>query len=204
VYVGFPADHPAVNKSRPFQAVTAASLLIPRRLFEVVGGFDTSFVNSYEDVDLCLRLGQQGYECHYCHESVLYHLESVTREHRTQEDEYNAQVYYRRWGHRVQPDDVRYYWEDGLLAVERADGVPARVVMSPYLAFSRAAADGVRPDGLIAQRSQQLFELLKENVRLNVAIKEAELAAAAHSGAGGPAGDEGKRRASGAAGTGVG
>src|SRR6184192_3172294 len=34
IYAGFPADHPAVEKARAFQAVTAASMLIRRDLFE--------------------------------------------------------------------------------------------------------------------------------------------------------------------------
>ena len=34
---GFPADHPAVNKSRRFQAVTAACMLVRRAAFEQVG-----------------------------------------------------------------------------------------------------------------------------------------------------------------------
>ena len=80
IYTGFPADHPAVNKSRPYQAVTGACLLIQRKLFQEVGGFDISFVNSCEDIDLCLRLAERGYEAHYCKDSVLYHLESVSRQ----------------------------------------------------------------------------------------------------------------------------
>ena len=80
IYTGFPADHPAVNKSRPYQAVTGACMLIQRKLFQEVGGFDISFVNSCEDIDLCLRLAERGYEAHYCKDSVLYHLESVSRQ----------------------------------------------------------------------------------------------------------------------------
>ncbi len=54
---GFPADHPAVNRSRRLQAVTAACMLVRRAAFERVGGFDAGFDNSLEDVDLCLRIG---------------------------------------------------------------------------------------------------------------------------------------------------
>jgi GT2 family glycosyltransferase len=185
VYVGFPGDHPAVNRSRRFQAVTAASLLMPRDCFEELGGFDPDFINSYEDVDLCLRLGERGWESHYCHESVLYHLESVTRQHRTDEDEYNAQVYYRRWGHRVKPDDLQTYWDDGLISVEREPGQPPRLRVSPYLATPRGGNGETRSSQIVYQRSQQMFELLKENIRLNVGIKEAELGANGRSAADG-------------------
>jgi GT2 family glycosyltransferase len=178
VYVGFPADHPAVNKSRRFQAVTAASMLMPRRLFETLGGFDTQFVNSYEDVDLCLRLAEKGWEVHYCHESVLYHLESMTRIHRVEEDERNAQTYFRRWGHRIQPDDIQYYFEDGLFRIVRGDGGP-RLSLSPYLAVARDPERGRRSNQLIVRRSRQLLDLLRENVELNVRIREAELGVAA-------------------------
>jgi hypothetical protein len=177
VYVGFPSHHPAVNKSRRFQAVTAASMLIARSLFESLGGFDTSFVNSYEDVDLCLRLHELGQEGHYCHESVLYHLESVTRAPRVEEDERNARTYFRRWGHRVRPDDVQYYIEDGLLSIDRSDG-PPKLVVSPALAIVRGNQAAWRSDQMIVRRSAQMLELLKENVQLNVKIKEAELLAA--------------------------
>ena len=56
IYAGFPGDHPAVNKSRRFQAVTAACMLVRRGAFEQAGGFDPAFRNCLEDADLCLRL----------------------------------------------------------------------------------------------------------------------------------------------------
>ena len=43
LYAGFPADHPAVNRERQFQAVTAASMLVRRDAFEKVHGSDESF-----------------------------------------------------------------------------------------------------------------------------------------------------------------
>ena len=81
IYAGFPAEHPAVNKSRRFPIVTAGCALFRREPFEEAGGFDDAFVNGFEDVDLCLRIGEAGHEVHYCHEAVLYHLEMATRDH---------------------------------------------------------------------------------------------------------------------------
>src|SRR6266852_986541 len=97
IYMGFPGEHPAVNKSRRYQIVTGACALIRRERFWEVGGFDTTYQNSYEDVELCLRLGKLGYEVHYCHESVLYHLESATREGRAREFEASTAQYRQRW-----------------------------------------------------------------------------------------------------------
>jgi GT2 family glycosyltransferase len=59
LYAGFPADHPAVNKTRAFRSVMGASMLVRRAAFEEVGGFDIGYFNCYEDVDLCLRLGER-------------------------------------------------------------------------------------------------------------------------------------------------
>ena len=79
VYLGFPADHPAVNYPRRFQVVTAACVLIRRELFEQLGGLDTAYRNGYEDVDFCLRAGELGHKIRSCPTSVLYHLESASR-----------------------------------------------------------------------------------------------------------------------------
>src|SRR6185436_19309609 len=79
LYAGFPGEHPAVQRGRPVSAVTAACMLIHRRDFAALGGFDGAYRNGYEDFDLCLRLREEGREVRYCPRSVLYHLESVTR-----------------------------------------------------------------------------------------------------------------------------
>ncbi len=115
LYAGFPGDHPAVCRSRRFQIVTGACLWMRRELFQAVGGFDTGFRNGFEDVDLCLRLGAQGHEIHYCHECVIVHLESQTRGGWTDDDTHNHALYRERWDERIKPDDLSHYLADGTL-----------------------------------------------------------------------------------------
>ncbi len=175
IYAGFPADHPAVNKSRRFQMVTAACVMFKRGPFEQVGGFDTAFWHGYEDVDICLRLGELGHEVHYCHRSVLYHLESVSEDRFKRVDE-NTRIYRERWADRVRPDDIKYYVEDGLIGVEHGHGLgyPVRLTVSPQLAVIDDAARNRQTDSLLNARARQMFALLKENTHLSVRVKEAE------------------------------
>jgi GT2 family glycosyltransferase len=170
VYAGFPGDHPAVNKSREYQVVTAACALIRRELFEEAGAFDPSFVNGYEDVDLCLRLRTMGYEIHYCHESVLVHLESATRDYLL--DSVNFGLFLERWSDVVYQDDLHYYLEDGLLALSYWEQCPALLAVSPLLAVLDERA--TTTDRLLAERSRELFALLKENTRLRIELLEAQ------------------------------
>ena len=59
-------------------AVTGACLAIRKPLFDLLGGFDEGFINGYEDVDLCLRVGRAGYRIRYASEATVTHLESQT------------------------------------------------------------------------------------------------------------------------------
>jgi GT2 family glycosyltransferase len=177
LYAGFAADHPAVNKSRRFQVVTAACALFRREPFEQIGGFDTAFRNGFEDVDICLRLGEVGHEVHYCHESVLYHLESVSVEGLSKERKQNYRLYRDRWAHRVQPDDLQYYVEDNLLTISYSQYYPLRLEISPLLAVLDTDEHEHMSDRLLHARSRQVFDLLKETIRLSVRVHEAELQA---------------------------
>jgi GT2 family glycosyltransferase len=181
LYAGFPADHPAVNKARPFQVVTAACVLIRRRAFEEAGGFDPAFRNGFEDVDLCLRLGKEGHEIHYCPKSVLQHLESVSREGRSRDERHNYRLYRSRWASRVRADDLDYYLADGLLEVRYGASYPVTLSVSPMLALLEGDERARRADRLLRDRAGQVFDLLKEVVRLHVRVKtvEAQLASAA-------------------------
>jgi GT2 family glycosyltransferase/glycosyltransferase involved in cell wall biosynthesis len=179
IYTGFPADHPAVNKSRRFQIVTGACMLVRRALFERVGGFDTAYKNGFEDVDLCLRLGERGHEVHYCHESVVYHLECVSRKVGGKHDHRNTNIYRDRWLHRVRPDEMQYYLEDGLFQLDYRPLYPLGLKLSPLLAVVSGGERERRADRLLEARSGQVLALLRENIRLGVRVREAELNAGA-------------------------
>jgi len=179
IYVGFPVEHPAVNKSRRYQVVTAASALFRRECFEWANGFDASFINGGEDVDICLRLGARGDEIHYCHESVLFHLESVTRTRAAEQDEYqnNANLYLERWAKRVVPDDIKYYVEDELIAVRYGEAYRATVEVSPLLPVVNGEERERRIDRLLDERSKLIFSLMSENSRLRSEVSDRQLVA---------------------------
>jgi GT2 family glycosyltransferase len=164
IYAGFPADHPAVNKSRRYQIVTAACALVRRSAFEQAGGFDAAYRNGFEDVDLCLRLGELGHEMHYCHESVVTHLESVSPS-RFKHDRDNVALYRQRWLERVRPDDMQYYCADGLLTFQYEGTYPAHLQVSPLLAVTDCAAQQALID-----RTRQVAELTRENTRLRMQL----------------------------------
>ncbi len=80
---GFPGDHPGYYDQarviRNYSAVTGACLMVRRGVFEEIQGFDEAFEISYNDIDLCLRIRQQGYLVVYTPYALLYHYQSATR-----------------------------------------------------------------------------------------------------------------------------
>lgn len=63
-----------------YSAVTAACLMIRREVYDQVGGMDEeSFAVSYNDVDLCLKVGAAGYLTVWTPDAVLLHEGSVSQ-----------------------------------------------------------------------------------------------------------------------------
>lgn len=61
-------------------AVTAACLLVEKRKYLEVGGMDEEHLEiAFNDVDLCLKLGEAGYHNIFTPQARLIHLESATR-----------------------------------------------------------------------------------------------------------------------------
>lgn len=60
-------------------AVTAACMLVKREAFRAAGGFTEELAVAFNDVDLCLKIGQLGYRIVYDPFAELYHDESRTR-----------------------------------------------------------------------------------------------------------------------------
>lgn len=61
-------------------AVTGACLVVRKDKFRAVGGLDeANFAVAFNDVDLCLKLNQRGWQSFYEPRAVLVHYESVSR-----------------------------------------------------------------------------------------------------------------------------
>lgn len=86
-----------------YSAVTAACVMVKRRIFEDVGGFDEKFKVAFNDVDLCLRIQEKGYLIVYNPYAELYHYESKTRGKEDTLDKIRrldeeSVLFKRRWG----------------------------------------------------------------------------------------------------------
>lgn len=91
-------DHDAVSVDREVDAVTGACLLTRRARFRELDGFDTGFVNGFEDVDFCLRARQQGGRILFCAHSRLLHYKSVSAPRiDTRTDKANIELFRSRW-----------------------------------------------------------------------------------------------------------
>jgi len=185
LYAGFPEDHPAVNRARRFQAVTAACMLVRRARFESAGGFDGAYRNGYEDIDFCLRVGRDGHEVHYNPESVVVHYESGSR---GQDSAENHHLFKARWATSLKPDEIDYYLADGLLRIQHSGPALSSIAISPLLAS--VSRDPSELTDLLRARTRQVRELLRETARLTERAVAAEPAIRIASRAGvEPAGD---------------
>jgi GT2 family glycosyltransferase len=127
MFVGIPGDSPVVLVERDLQVVTGASLAIRRSEFDRLGGFDTSYENSFEDVDLCLKVRRDGGRVVYVPGSVAYHFESVTEGRLGPSDKRNYQLFMDRWSGVFDRDVPGLEAEAAAMGVDLAkDRVPAR------------------------------------------------------------------------------
>ena len=110
-FKGMHRSFAAANVARAVPAVTAACLMIDRRLYEDAGGLSYAYVQGgYEDSDLCLRLIEMGRENWYMPGAELYHLEaqSFTAERRKPAAAYNMWLHTRMWGERIETVTAQY------------------------------------------------------------------------------------------------
>ena len=68
-----------LNSIQNVSAVTAACMLVRRRIFDEVGGFDEGLAVAFNDVDFCLRVRAAGYLNVWTPFAELIHHESVSR-----------------------------------------------------------------------------------------------------------------------------
>ena len=90
----------AVVNVRNYLALTGACLLVNRKDFIDMGGFDIQFDPAYQDVDFGIRLYERGLYNVYTPYTELVHYESVSRfeDEGLEKDEVNANKLREKWG----------------------------------------------------------------------------------------------------------
>lgn len=193
VFGGLPGDLPLVLEQREYQAVTGASMGIRRDVFRRFGGFDSAYLNSYEDGDLCLKVREAGGRIVYVPSSVAYHWESMTKGRLSANDLHNRDVFLSRWHGRFELDYDRvmkaaevagYDLSDRLpgrreqhdhqVALEEAAAERDRVV--PELAKVRSERDQVRSE--LERADSELERLRLERDQLDAALQARSVRAA--------------------------
>ena len=84
----YPRDNPGyfnrLNIIQNLSAVTAACLMIKKKIYEEVNGMDEiKFKIAYNDVDFCLRILEKGYLNIFTPFAEMYHHESISRGYET-------------------------------------------------------------------------------------------------------------------------
>jgi hypothetical protein len=86
-----------------------------RKVFEEVHGFDERFRIEFNDIDLCLRLGEHGYWIVWTPHAELTHWESKTRGHyadtpeKRKQYQHEVRRFLERWGDVVAGGDPFYH-----------------------------------------------------------------------------------------------
>ncbi|MBL4591708.1 MAG: glycosyltransferase family 2 protein [Phycisphaerales bacterium] len=113
LYEGMGEDLAAAMVTREMQAVTAACSMIRKEVFLKLDGFDESFRNGHEDIDLCLRARAAGYANWIAGESRIVHYGSSTPG-RLSHDDQNTRLFFDRHGGVIEPDLERVTAGDGV------------------------------------------------------------------------------------------
>lgn len=94
-------------------SVTAACMMIPRHVYNEVGGLDESFTIAFNDVDLCMRIRKAGYLIVFTPYAELYHFESKSRgleDTLEKQKRFNGEVlqFHKKWGKELAKGDPYY------------------------------------------------------------------------------------------------
>lgn len=71
-------DEGQYNQPAKIFWATGACFFIRRDVYHQLGGLDASFFAHQEEIDLCWRAFNQGYDCYYLPDSVVYHVGGAT------------------------------------------------------------------------------------------------------------------------------
>jgi GT2 family glycosyltransferase/glycosyltransferase involved in cell wall biosynthesis len=107
VYHSFPGDFVGYNGFthliRNYSAVTGACFATRRSVMSQVGGFDESFAIDFNDIDLCLKIIENGYRIVYTPYCSLFHFEGASAKRVTQNAD-ERRRFVARWARYMEND----------------------------------------------------------------------------------------------------
>ena len=117
-----------------FSAVTAACLMVRKRIYEAVGGFDETLKVAYNDVDFCLKVRAKGFRNLYNPFASSVHHESASRGSDLDGDNHQrllaeAAIMKARWGELI-ADDPAYSPNLTLAGDDFSMAWPSRAAMT--------------------------------------------------------------------------
>jgi GT2 family glycosyltransferase len=129
-------SEPAYRFRRAVDYGGAACLLLPRGLFQSLGGFDPMYAPAYyEDADLGLRIAERGLNVLYEPRSQVTHVRygSGTAEAAVSLSERNRARFVERWSHRLigRPWTFRGTSEQAIIAARDALATPRVLICAP-------------------------------------------------------------------------
>jgi cellulose synthase/poly-beta-1,6-N-acetylglucosamine synthase-like glycosyltransferase len=121
LYRGFTSEHPAVNRRRALQALTAVGMVIRRSALESVGGFAPDLGSDLlAAIELCLRLRAKDLRVVYVPAVTVCHNDSPQLAAALA---HGAPTVAAHWRHHARPDLDNLLAEDGFALQRDPDGV---------------------------------------------------------------------------------
>jgi len=127
IYLGAPYDEigfmAKLQIVQNMSAVTAACMMIRRTVFDEVGHFTPEFCDSFNDIDLCLKIRNAGYLIVWTPYAEAFHLESKSRGYLTTSRKVRKLIqetalFNAKWGKALVAGDPYY---NSNFSLERAD-----------------------------------------------------------------------------------
>ncbi len=129
LYLTLNNNEKCVNKTRAFQFVTGAFLTIRKDIFNQINGFDEKYIFGHEDLDLCMKVRDLGFDVIYNHKVEATHYESKTKQllgvskferfisSKDTFDLENHKYFLSKWQNKLVLDAESYLTEDGFWGI---------------------------------------------------------------------------------------
>ncbi len=111
LYKGRPYDDPIVMRTAERQALTSAFYAMKKNIFLKFGGFDESYFNAYEGMELTLKIHESGLRCMYYPKALAYHITGGSRKRINYDDKYAGILFWTKWHNKIEYDLTKYIKE---------------------------------------------------------------------------------------------